>query len=373
MSGLAFQKLNGEGTKAYDQIQKLQELINETAKLNFPDVWKEAKMFAGDRVLIPVSKTWVYTQEENDNRAIDFQGRYYGRFTICQNLTTQAKNGGSLCSTLQLYDGLEVVLRRTISNFEDDAYSQTNDTYCLQGFATSSRFLKTGGGKTMEGSVTISFIGFQLGEAVPAPDAPTLDVFLNGLMYEEYEISFGNDYSYQTLKPTMLFEGGLYYLRKKEQFRTLYGGLSLGTIENQFQNQKGKGNEELMSGYYSPNPEMRWALSLQRYYAGQAWHVTNNVESLAGKSVCFSANGGIDFTLPETYGNIGMISNFYACYVDADLNEYMIFKPAESWGENIQIEINGTKYNSKDITPIRRVINENTGYPEQFWVTITQI
>lgn len=164
MSGIGFQKLQGQGTTAYEQMLKLSEMIEELQKLNYPDVYKQAQMFAPQMELIAVEKKWRI-ENGNGSRSVNFDGRYFGYFTVSHSHNNGgASNNSNGTSNAKLFDGAQEVTNSRVFIRGDDINAWVTQPNMYNGFATSMR-LDVGGSK-VGAEMTVSFIGFKLGEPI---------------------------------------------------------------------------------------------------------------------------------------------------------------------------------------------------------------
>lgn len=170
MSGIGFQKLQGQGTTAHEQLTKLGELIEGINKLNYPDIYKQARMFAPELELIPIERKWSLPQSANGDFAVNLEGRYFGYWTLSHRaLNVATANNNWQRTVLRLYDGSDVIAMNSRDTHGDDILTYAEHPKQIMGFGTSfvlscSRY--------MSAECSVSFYGFRLGEREETPEPP---------------------------------------------------------------------------------------------------------------------------------------------------------------------------------------------------------
>jgi hypothetical protein len=159
---IGFQKLNGAGTAAFDQLVKLGELIQKVEELNYPEIYKMAKMFAPNMVLVPLKKTWNIDDGRNDG-TINLDGRYFGIFQITHNITRVAGGNNTYeVSRVYVYDINDQKVSLLNGFHGDDILAMKTLTFDYTGFGTSIHLRHNF--TAPEHSLNVSFIGFRLEE-----------------------------------------------------------------------------------------------------------------------------------------------------------------------------------------------------------------
>lgn len=191
---LAFQKLQGSGTTAFQQLEKLGDLIQGIERLNYPDIYKMARMFAPDVELIPVALTWRIPDTKGGDTVINLDGRYFGIFTISHRAQSVASSNNSWArSACSIYDGSEIMCLTARDTHGDDVLTWGTRLEKYTGYGSSIRLSNT---SSMVSEVSVTLIGFKLGDALPAPDitpdnfafAPKTDVALDTFIEFPYTV-----------------------------------------------------------------------------------------------------------------------------------------------------------------------------------------
>jgi hypothetical protein len=191
MSGIGFQKLQGQGTSAYEQLQKTAELIQKIEQLNYPDIYKLAKMFAPNMELTAITKVWAIGGG-NANYALNFEGRYFGYWTIHHTHDGIGEVPGEKTS-LSIYDDTQEVHWSLIDKYADGTHNRSTSEYKFTGFASRLTLAKPASlGVGFSHGVNIQFIGFKLGDTIPDPVEPEEFITIN-----YFAAPFINGYNYR--------------------------------------------------------------------------------------------------------------------------------------------------------------------------------
>lgn len=165
MSGIAFQKSNGDGSIAFEQLMELK-------KLNKSELYKLAKEFAPDLELTAVTKTFYIGFNENAETVLNFDGRYFGYFYCSLSLMRTANSdNGYKSSWARVYDGNAMVNQTTRMVHGDDILSWGSVHNSFIGFGTAM-MLNRFDNQTNQHSFHVQFIGYKLGDAVENPSEP---------------------------------------------------------------------------------------------------------------------------------------------------------------------------------------------------------
>lgn len=215
----SFQKRYGDKTIGNLTL----EAIKDSTK---PEIYKLAKMFAPDMVLVPLIRTWVINNgRENGYIALD--GRYFGMFHITHNITRAPKDSNYEVSRTYIWDGAEQKIS-LLNGFHGQANvpMHTNSFEYIgpaTGVQLANNFTQP------EHALNVSFIGFRLEDAPEVMvdffvDNNTREIFNfeDTLTNEELGVILPTqrtELSVLSARPTYMrsFDSGLHYMINGEE------------------------------------------------------------------------------------------------------------------------------------------------------------
>lgn len=180
---LAFQKLNGNGTAAQAQLDVQKAILEE---LKHPDLWRMAHMFEPTANLIPITKTWLLDLSAGANDSLQFNGRYFGKWTINYISIRVAIGNGSVRRSIgRLYDGENVVALTGTTIHGNDQAQWNADHAEHYGYGTSMGLEAVASDDPWH-SLHVQFIGFKVPDTTIVLPPVTHDILFN------YPVGVGN-------------------------------------------------------------------------------------------------------------------------------------------------------------------------------------
>lgn len=181
MSGIGFQKLQGQGTSAYQQLQKTSEVLEKLEEMRFPDIRKLAIEFFPNADLIPVTRTWNLRSYSPNNvtpkiENLQFDGQYFGYFTVSLTTLLHADNPGLReLSELGLFNGSDALTKISVAKHGNDEGPYSVSPIQIIGKADRMNLYSI----TADSYGIVSFIGYKVGEPIIVDPEP----LINGISY----------------------------------------------------------------------------------------------------------------------------------------------------------------------------------------------
>jgi|GEM_PF-5581423 len=182
MSGIGFQKLQGQGTSAYEQLQKTSEVLEKLQEMRFPDIRKLAIEFYPDIELIPVTKSWNLRSYSPNNvnpkiENLQFDGLYFGYFTVSLTSILHVDNPGLReLSELALFNGLDALTKISVVKHGNDEAPYSVSPVQVIGVADRMCLYSI----TSDSYGIVSFIGYKIGEPLevenPEPEPEPIPI-----------------------------------------------------------------------------------------------------------------------------------------------------------------------------------------------------
>ncbi|QNK64253.1 hypothetical protein H7F33_07150 [Pedobacter sp. PAMC26386] len=175
---LAFQKLNGAGTVATAQLDVLKGILEELKRPK-SDLYLTARLFEPVAPLAPITKTWLLDFNSGPNDRIQFDGRYFGKWTInYMSLRVAIGNGDVRRSVGRLWDDQDVVAQTGTTIHGNDQAQWNADHAEHFGYATSMSLNAIASDDPWH-SLQVQLIGFKVPEPTTIIPPVLHDIFFS--------------------------------------------------------------------------------------------------------------------------------------------------------------------------------------------------